>query len=254
MLRLKRSLCEKTQPIWASFSGKRPRAFSFRILFELRFCCFERFCCFPEIFRVLHLCWNDDCSCWPDKSIWQVITCQVIWRLARGQGDKSTCQVNLSSWLVCQVELVTASGVCHFLSFFLGFRRPNLITNEKIACKKNLRIASASEKVFANFSCPFIACSGLSESSVFEWTRCKIWLRHDSLSRATSFSRYKQSRSASDTGSTQKMGTNKETESQRFSPQRLRTSQWSFWLWVVHMFLESKIFQPDENLRSFKLD
>jgi len=55
--------------------------------------------------RVLHLCWYDDLSSWLDKSAWQVITCQVIWRRARGQVDKSTCQlVKLTSFW---------SGTCH---------------------------------------------------------------------------------------------------------------------------------------------
>jgi len=45
----KGSLFLERQPIWDSFSGKRPRDFSVGILFELRFCCLWRFCCFPEI-------------------------------------------------------------------------------------------------------------------------------------------------------------------------------------------------------------
>jgi len=154
----------------------------------------------------------------------------VNWRGARGQGDRSTCQVNLSSWLVCQVELVTASGICHL--------------------QKRIRIASASEKVFARFSVLFFARSSLSKSSVFGLTRCEIWPWHNPL--PTSLSRYKQSRS--DTGSTQNVGINKEREGERISHQRRRTSQWSCWLWVVYMFPESKMFLPDENLRSFNLD
>jgi len=110
--------------------------------------------------------------------------------------------------------------------------------------QNNLRIASASES--------FFACSSLSKSSVFGWTRCEILLWHNPS--PTSFSRYKQSQS--DTGSTQEMGINKEKESERFSHLRRRTSQWSCWLWVVswYMFPESKIlvFLHDEHLRSFK--
>jgi len=79
-------------------------------------------------------------SSWLDKSTWQVITCQVIWRGARGQGDKSTCRVNLPSWLVCQVELATASWICHLRKKFAGVSRQIF-----------LRIASTSEKLFARF-------------------------------------------------------------------------------------------------------
>ena len=140
------------------------------------------------------LAWYEDCA---------VITCPVIWRGVRGQGDKSTCQVNLSSWLVCQVEVVTYEKICR--QFFL-------------------RIAIASEKVFARFFGPFFACCGLSKKRVFGWTRCEIWPWHNPPS--TSFSQYKQLRS--DTGSTQKIGINKEKESERFSHPRRRTSQWIF--------------------------
>ena len=121
---------------------------------------------------------------------------------------KSTCQVYLSSWLVCQVELDTASGICDLqkkLQASAGF----------------FRVAMASEKVFARFFGPFFAFCRLSKKRVFEWTRWKIWLS------CTSFSQYKQSRS--DTGSTQKIGINKERESERFSHQRRRTSQWNCW-------------------------
>ena len=78
---------------------------------------------------------------------WQVISCQVIWREAREQGDKSTCPVNLTSWLVCQVELVTACGTCHL--------------------RKKMRIASASEKVFAKFSGHFLSRVLICLNSVF---------------------------------------------------------------------------------------
>ena len=177
------------------------------------------------------LAWYDNCSSWLDKLTWQVITCLLNWRGTRGQDGKSTCQVNLSSWLVCQVALVTASGTYE---------------------KKTLGIASALEEVFARFFGPFCACSSLSKSSVLGWTRCEIWPWHNPP--PTSFSRYKQSRS--DTGSTQKIGIriNKEGESERFSHQRRRTSRRNCWLWVVYMFPESKIFLPDENLQSFNLD
>jgi len=67
-----------------------------------------------------------------------------------------------------------------------------------------------------------------------------------------SVSRYKQSRS--DTGRVQKMGINKERDNKSFTHQRRRTSQWSCPLWVIYMFPESKIFLPNENLRSFNSD
>jgi len=167
-----------------------------------------------------------------------------MWRGARGQGDKSSCQDNLSSCLDCQMELVTASGICHL-------RKKNLPTSAGKFLSR-LRITIASEKVFARFFCPFFACCSLSKKRVFGWTRCEIWPWH--IPPSTSFSRYKQSRS--DTGSTQKIGIriNKEGESERFSHQRRRTSRRNCWLWVVYMFPESKIFLPDENLRSFNLD
>ena len=57
---------------------------------------------------------------WFFKLTWrvylQVITCQVIWRGVRGQGDKLTSQLvklNLSSWQFCPIVLVTASEICH---------------------------------------------------------------------------------------------------------------------------------------------
>ena len=80
---------------------------------------------------------------------------------------KSICQVNLSSWLVCQVELVTASGICHLLKKFAGVSRQFFF-----------RIAIASEKLFARFSGPIFACCRLSKKRVFGWTRCEIWLSH----------------------------------------------------------------------------
>ena len=106
---------------------------------------------------------------------------------------KSTCPVNLSSWLVCQVELVTASGICHLRKYFAGVSRQIFF-----------RIAIASEKVFARFFGPFFACCRLSKKRVFGLTRCEIWLSHNPPS--TSFSRYKQSRS--NIGSTQKIAKN----------------------------------------------
>ena len=75
------------------------------------------------------LAWYDDCSNWFDKSTWQVITCQVNWRGARGQGDKSKCQVNLSSWLVCQAELVNASGLWYLRKKLAGVRRQIFFEN-----------------------------------------------------------------------------------------------------------------------------
>ena len=49
------------------------------------------------------------------------------------------------------------------------------------------------------------------------------------------------------------MGIN-EIESERFSHQRRRMSQWSCWLWVAYMFPEFRIFLLDESLRSFNLN
>jgi len=49
------------------------------------------------------------------------------------------------------------------------------------------------------------------------------------------------------------MGIN-EIESDRFSHQRRRMSQWSCWLWVAYMFPEFRIFLLDESLRSFNLN
>jgi len=44
------------------------------------------------------LAWYEDCASWLNKSTWQVITCQVIWRGVRRQDAnqlvKSTCQVD----------------------------------------------------------------------------------------------------------------------------------------------------------------
>jgi hypothetical protein len=156
-------------------------------------------------------------------------------------GKGAGWQVNLSSY----VKLTS-------LSSWTYHRKLDLSPAKKICgcqpAKKIMRIASASEKVFARFFGPFLACSSLSKSSVFGWTRCEIWPWHNPpphLFHGTN---------SHDTGSTQKMGINKERESRRFSHQRRRTSQWSCWLWVVYMFLESKIFLPDENLQSFNLD
>ena len=191
---------------------------------------------FSTTFQSPTLAWYEDCASWLDKSTWQVITCQVNWRVARVQGDKSTCQVDLSSWLICQVELVIASGICHL--------------RKKLPAIFFWSITIASEKVFVRFSGPFFACCSLSKKRVFGWTRCEMWPWHNPPSR--SFSRNKQSRS--DTGSTQKIGINKEGENERFSHQRRRTSQRNCWWWVMYMFPESKPFLPDENLRSFNLD
>jgi len=145
-----------------------------------------------------------------------------------------------------------------------------------------LRIAIAPEKVFARFFGPFFACCSLSKKrqpAIFFWeslSRRRMCLRdfsvlflrvvvylknvfsdgqdakYDRDPPSTSFSLYKQSRS--DTGSTQKIGINKERESERFNHQRCRTYQWNCWLWAVYMFPESKIILPDENLRSCNLD
>jgi len=83
--------------------------------------------------------------------------------------------------------------------------------------KSPSRIDSASEKVFARFSCNFLACSSISEICVFGWTKGELWPWH--YPAPTSFSRYKQSRSSK--GSTQKMGIYKE----RFCHQRRRAFQ-----------------------------
>ena len=152
------------------------------------------------------------------------------------RGKRAGWQVNLSNQLFKLISM--SSGTCHC--------KWDLSRTQKICLRQpannNLRIASASEKV--------LACSSLSKSSVFGWTRYGIWPWYNPP--PTSFTFYKQSRS--DTGSTKKMGINNERESERFSHQRRRMSQWSCWLWVVYMFPESKIFLLDESLRSFNLD
>ena len=60
------------------------------------------------------------------KSTWQVnlTSYNLSSDLERGKRArrKSTCHVNLSSWLVYQVELVTASGICHLRIFFFQNR------------------------------------------------------------------------------------------------------------------------------------
>jgi len=235
-----RGYCLRKRGVRIILCTKRPHQINRTLYHGCTFCCkvivgpieYPRPIREMDLFQGPTLAWYEDCASWLDKSTWQVITCQVIWR---GQGDKSTCQVNLSSWLVCQVELVT----CHVRKKFAS--QPAIFF---------LRIAIASKQVFARFFGPFFACCSLFAKRVFGWTRCEIWPWHNPPS--TSFSLYKQSRS--DTGSTQKIGINKERESERFSHQRCRTSQWNCWLWAVYMFPESKIFLPDENLRSFNLD
>jgi len=137
------------------------------------------------------LAWYEDCASWLDKSTWQVITCQVIWRGIRGPDASQLVKS------ICQVELVTASGIYYLRKKFVGVSRQLFF-----------RIAIASEKVFARFFGPFFACCRLSKKRVFGWTRCEIWTWHNPPS--TSFARYKQSRS--DTGSAQKIGINKERE------------------------------------------
>jgi len=49
--------------------------------------------------------WGGHLASWLDKLTWQVVTCQVIWRGAGGEGDKSTWQAQLVK-LTCQVPLV----------------------------------------------------------------------------------------------------------------------------------------------------
>ena len=153
---------------------------------------------------------------------------------------KLTWLVNLSSWLVCHVELVTASGTCVgvccfvFIKSILGNRYGPGVSPQVgfVTYEKNLpasagnffpqnRYRAASEKVFTRFFSPFLAFCRLSKQRVFGWTRCEIWLSRKPPS--TYFSRYKQSRS--DTGSAQKIEINKERESERFSHQRRKMSQ-----------------------------
>ena len=55
-----------------------------------------------------------------------------------------------------------------------------------------VRIASASQNVFARCFGHCFACSSLSKIITFRWTRCKIWRWHNPP--PTSFSQYKQSR------------------------------------------------------------
>jgi len=159
------------------------------------------------------------------------------------RGTRARWQVNLSSQLVKLIGL--SSGTCH-CKWVLSPTKNICWRQPANFC---LRIAIASEKVFARFFGLFFACCSLSKKRVFGWTRYEIWPWHDPPS--TFFSRYKQSRS--DTGSTQKTRINKERESDRFSHKRRRT-QWNCWLWVVYMFPESKKVLPDKNLRSFNFD
>ena len=75
----------------------------------------------------------------------QVTTCQVIWRGARVRGD------NLSSWLVCQVELVTASRTCH-----LRKKRRQIFVYESLARRRRclrdfpLRVLVCLKSVFSD--------------------------------------------------------------------------------------------------------
>jgi len=153
-------------------------------------------------------------------------TC-AIWGLCKLTWQFNLTSYNLSSdlnrgkrasWQVVKLTSLSSGSCrrkcdCHLRKKFAGVSRHFF-----------LRIAIASKKVFARFFGPFFACCSLSKKRVFGWTRCEIWPWHNPPS--TSFSRYKQSRS--DTGSTQKIGINKERESERSSHPRRRTSQWSF--------------------------
>ena len=173
---------------------------------------------------------------WLFKLTWQVNLTSYNLSSDLKRSRWARWQVKLSSWLVCQVELVTTSGICHVRKKIAGISRQILFW-ESLARRRSVC------EIFG----PFFACSSLSKSSVFGWARFEIWPWHNPP--PAYFSRYKQSRS--DTGSTPKVGTNKE---RRSSHQRPRTSQWSCWLWIAYMFPESKIFLPDENLPSFNLD
>jgi len=68
-----------------------------------------------------------------------------------------------------------------------------------------------------NFCCRFLQCSSLSTISVSEWTRCDILPWHTPL--PPSFSRRNQISKRRKPLSTQKMGIDKERESERFSHQ-----------------------------------
>jgi len=78
-----------------------------------------------------------------------------------------------------------SSGTCH--------HKWNLSLTQKICqCQPAnlfMRMACASDKVFARFHGHVSACSSLSKISVFGWTRCKIWPWH--YPSPTSFSWYK---------------------------------------------------------------
>ena len=161
-----------------------------------------------ENFQGPTLWWWEDCASWLDKTTWQVITYQVIGRGTRGQGDKLTCQVNLSSWLVCQVELVTASRICQLWKKFAGVSR-QFFWESLSRWRRCLRDFSVHFLRVVVVCLKFVFSDGLDVK--YDW--------HNPLS--TSFSLYKQSRS--DTGSRQKIGINKERESERFSHQRCRT-------------------------------
>jgi len=82
------------------------------------------------------------------------------------RGKRAGCRVNLSSQLDKLTSL--SGGTCH--------RKWNLSHVKKMtdACQKKLRIASASEKVFARLFGHFLVCSSLSKTSVCGWTRCEI--------------------------------------------------------------------------------
>ena len=136
--------------------------------------------------RVLHLCWYDDLSSWLYKSqqvnlssqldkTCQVITCQVIRRGARGQNDKSTCQVNMTSWLVCRVELVTYKKNCR-----------------RQLAKKNWGSLARRSRCLRDFPVIFWRVLVYLKWVFFGWTRCEIWPWHDPP--PTSFPQYKQSR------------------------------------------------------------
>jgi len=76
-------------------------------------------------------------------------------------------RVNFSSRLDKLTSL--SSGTCH-----RKWNLSRMIKNLMKPAKKNPRIASASQNVFARFFGHFFACSGLSKINAFGWTRCEI--------------------------------------------------------------------------------
>jgi len=118
------------------------------------------------------------------KLTWQVNLTSNNLSSELKSGKRARWQVHLSSQLVMLTNL--SNGTCHCKWDLSTTKR----TCRRQPAKTNLRIASASEKVFARLFILFFACSCLSRSSVFGLTRCEIWPWHKPP--PTSFSQYKQ--------------------------------------------------------------